>query len=58
MEPFHGPGPYTTLTVDEYNHMKAVITKLRWQVQKAREFLEAEKAKEAKHLLARTEEEI
>lgn len=48
---------YTTLTVAEYNKMAAVITHLRWKLQKAREFLEQGRNEEAKMLLAKTEEE-
>ncbi len=48
---------YTTITVSEFNRLKAVITILRWQKQKAREFLEQGRAEDAKNLLAKTEEE-
>ena len=50
-------GPYTTLTVAEYNKMASVITQLRGVKQKARELLELGKVEEAKDLLSRTEEE-
>lgn len=50
-------GPYTTLTVGEYNRMASVITQLRWTKQKARELLEQGRIDEAKILLAKTEEE-
>lgn len=45
------PGPYTTITVDEYGRMKAVILHLRKRVQKARELLESGAAAEALNLL-------
>lgn len=50
-------GPYTTLTVVEYNRMASVITQLRWKVQKTRELLELQRWDEAKALLTKTEEE-
>jgi hypothetical protein len=34
------PGPYTTITVDEYNRIAATIKVLRLRIQKAREALE------------------
>jgi len=33
-------GPYTTITVEEYSRLSAVILHLRRKVQKARELLE------------------
>ena len=40
MNPDREGGPYTTLTVDEYNHLQAVVLGLRKRQQTAREFLE------------------
>ena len=34
------PGPYTTITVAEFNRITATIRQLRGQAQKAREHLE------------------
>jgi hypothetical protein len=33
-------GPYTTITVDEYNHLAATMKALRKQLQEVRELLE------------------
>lgn len=33
-------GPYTTITVDEYNHLTATMRLLRKQIQTVRELLE------------------
>lgn len=49
-------GPYTTITVAEYNKMASVITALRWKVQKARELLEEDRKAEALNLLAKEDE--
>lgn len=48
---------YISVTKAEFNRLKAVITILRWQKQKARELLEQGRVDEAKMLLAKTEEE-
>ncbi len=35
------PGPYTTITVDEFNRLAATVRHLRKRLQKVRELLEA-----------------
>lgn len=45
------PEHYTTLTVEEYQHMKEVLLSLRVKIQKSREHLEKGNAKEALDLL-------
>lgn len=50
-------GPYTTLTVAEYNHLGAVITQLRWKIQKIRELLEKNNVEAALILLRHETEE-
>lgn len=34
-------GPYTTITVEEFNRLGATMNRLRYQIQKARELLES-----------------
>jgi hypothetical protein len=45
------PGPYTTITVAEFNHMAAIMRHLRRQVQNARVCLEKGNAKDALAIL-------
>lgn len=40
-------GPYTTITVDEYNRLAATIGILRRRIQRARELLESKCVEEA-----------
>lgn len=47
------PGPYTTITVEEYTHMSNVVLTLRDRIQKAREFLEKDDVDAALELLRR-----
>ena len=42
---------YTTMTVKEYNHLRAVILVLREQVQRARQYLEKGEVDKALQLL-------
>lgn len=44
-------GPYTTITVVDYNHITATIHHLRQTIQKARELLEAGAVSEALQIL-------
>ncbi len=48
---------YTTITIEEYQHMKNVILQLRWTNQKARELIESNQTGEALNILRKTEEE-
>lgn len=48
-------GPYTTITVLEFNKLSATITHLRWTIQKARELLEVNRTAAALSLLSQTE---
>jgi len=45
-------GPYTTITVEEYSRMAAVIRHLRKKVQKARQHLEKGETQPALQILA------
>lgn len=51
-------GPYTTITVAEYNRISAVLIHLRKKVQKARELLEAGATAEALQLLKFEDESL
>ncbi len=44
-------GPYTTITVEEYNHMTATLRHLRKRLQKARELLEVGNVGEALNIV-------
>lgn len=44
-------GPYTTITVDEYNHLAATLKALRKQLQTVRELLEKGLRKQALEIL-------
>lgn len=47
---------YTTITITEYNNLASTITFLRWQKQKAREFLEKKDIESALKLLRQEKE--
>lgn len=49
---------YTTITVNEYIHLKSVIILLRAKVQKARELLEINHIQDALDLLKKEEDEL
>lgn len=49
---------YTTITVTEYIHLKAVIVTLRSKVQRARELLEINHVQDALDLLKKEEDEL
>jgi hypothetical protein len=52
------PEHFTTISVKEYIHLKAVILKLRVKVQKARELLEINHVEDARLLLSKEEDEL
>lgn len=52
------PGPYTTITVTEFNRLSATLIHLRKRIQKVRELLELGKTVEALQIVKFEDDEL